>query len=57
MRAKEREIDDRRRIFKKAYQRLKIRRVVTPPESATSLIKLVISGNDYAVKAHINDFS
>jgi len=46
MRAKEREIDDWRRIFKKADQRLGVRRVVVPPESATSLIKLAISGND-----------
>jgi len=44
MRAKEREIDDWRRIFKRADQRLKIQRVVTLPESATSLIKLVVSG-------------
>ena len=46
MRAKEREIGDWRRIFKRADQRLKIWRVVTPPENATSLVKLVISGND-----------
>ena len=46
VRVKEREIDDWRRIFKKADRRLKIRRVVTPPENATSLVKLMISGND-----------
>lgn len=46
MRAKEREIDDWRKIFKNADQRLEVRRVVALPESAMSLIKLAISGND-----------
>jgi hypothetical protein len=42
--------------LEKDFQRLKIRRVVTPPESATSLVKLAINGNDYAVKARIMIF-
>jgi len=48
MRAKEkREIADGEG-FSRTLSKLEIRRLSSPPESATSLIKLVISGNDYA---------